>query len=78
MLSSAKPGMETKISLKEFERLVGYCFGNTRFSAFQLKAVFLLHALDLHKGIDKSFIPLRDFKDLYYPGRLWKTDFHQT
>jgi hypothetical protein len=26
-------------------------------------------------GADKAFMPLRDFKDRFYPGRTWKGDF---
>lgn len=26
-------------------------------------------------GVDRAYIPLRDFKDRFYPGRKWKADF---
>lgn len=26
-------------------------------------------------GIEKAYIPLREFKDRFYPGRKWKADF---
>jgi len=26
-------------------------------------------------GADKAYMPLRDFKDRFYPGRTWKGDF---
>ena len=26
-------------------------------------------------GVERAYIPLRDFKDRFYPGRKWQADF---
>jgi len=28
-------------------------------------------------GVDRAYIPLRDFKDRFYPGRKWKANFSE-
>lgn len=75
MIANQKPGYETKIMLKDFERAVLAATGTTSFSAFQIKSVFMLQAINTDFGPDKAYIPLRDFKDLFYPSRPWKADF---
>ena len=77
MLSTPSPNNESKIFLKDFEKACLAAFSISKFSSFQLKAVFLLHAQDQHRGVELSFISLRDFKDLYYPHRAWKGDYRQ-
>lgn len=74
MLSTVRPGNETKILFKDFEKAV-VVSGQLNYSAFQLKSVFNLHCENKQEGIDKSFITLRDFKDLFYPHKPWKGDF---
>ena len=33
------------------------------------------HSVGNELGAERAFIPLRDFKDRFYPGRKWKADF---
>ena len=50
-------------------------FGGIKFSVFQIRSVFLQNSVGNEHGIEKAYIPLRDFKDRFYPGRKWKADF---
>lgn len=75
MLSTVRPGSETKIMFKDFERAVSVSAGTGHYSAFQLKTVFQVYSENQDQGIDKAFISLRDFKDLFYPHRAWQGDY---
>ena len=37
--------------------------------------MFLQNSVGNEHGIEKAYIPLREFKDRFYPGRKWKADF---
>jgi len=76
MIATTRPGTETKINLKDFEKAVIASCSSGQFSAFQIKSVFMMQAKDPEFGPDRAYIPLRDFKDLFYPARGWKGDFN--
>lgn len=64
-----------KVTLKDLEKAVNHACGPGQFSTFQIKSVFCLYATNIKSGVDKAFIPIRDFKELFYPSQLWKTDY---
>ena len=74
-MGMAKPGSDAKVYLSDFNRAILSLFGGAKFSNFQIKSVFLQHSIGNELGADRAFIPLRDFKDRFYPGRKWKADF---
>ena len=75
IFNTPSPSFGSKIFLKDFEKALMNCFSERHFSSFQIKQVFGMHAQDTQRGVDSGFISLRDFKDLYYPHRPWKSDF---
>ena len=77
MFQDSKSSLQVKVTLKDLEKAVIHCCGRTKFSTFQIKSVFSNYAHDLKEGIEKAFIPIRDFKELFYPSQLWKTDYLQ-
>lgn len=76
-MAQAKPGSETKIMLRDFERAVFSATGGD-LSAFQIRQVFMLQAVNTEQGPDKAHISLRDFKDLYFPARPWQPQYVMT
>ena len=76
-MAQVKPGSETKIMLRDFERAVFSATGGD-LSAFQIRQVFMLQAVNTEQGPDKAHISLRDFKDLYFPARPWQPQYVMT
>ena len=76
-MAQAKPGSETKIMLRDFERAVFSATGGN-LSAFQIRQVFMLQAVNTEQGPDKAHISLRDFKDLFFPARPWQPQYVMT
>ena len=74
-MGMAKPGSDAKVYLADFNRAVLSLFGGAKFSNFQIRSVFLQHSIGNELGAERAFIPLKDFKDRFYPGRKWKADF---
>ena len=77
LMASPKPGSETKIMLRDFERAVFSATGGD-LSAFQIRQVFMLQAVNTEFGPEKAYISLRDFKDLFYPARPWQPQYVMT
>ncbi len=63
--------------LGDFERAVVDCFGTQKFSAFQIRQVFILHAT-MPGLIENAFIPVQVFKHQFYPGNLWKPEYNKS
>ena len=63
--------------LTDFERAVVDCFGNQKFSGFQIRQVFLLHAI-MQGLVENAFIPVHVFKHHFYPGNLWKPEYNKS
>jgi len=76
-MAQVKPGSETKIMLRDFERAVFSATGGD-LSAFQIRQVFMLQAVNTEQGPDKAHISLRDFKDLFFPARPWQPQYVMT
>ena len=77
MFQDSKTTMQARVTLKELEKAVIFCCGRSKFSTFQIKSVFLIHAENQKAGVEQAFIPIREFKELFYPSQLWTTDYHQ-
>lgn len=79
IMGNAKHGMEGLITYADFNRAVVFYCGHAKYSSFQIKFVFQ-HKAVYEPGIDKSevdkgYIPILKFKDLFYPGRVWRPEY---
>jgi hypothetical protein len=68
-----RKGQEGKILYKDFEIVVKGCFDAGTFSSFQLQKVFKKISIG-NVDFEKDYIPARDFKDAFYPGRPWNRE----
>lgn len=79
-----KPGEESKIRYDEFARLVQNTYQKKNesvpFSQTQLQNVFrnFVRGSGMSESVDEMYIPLKDFKDIFYPGRPTDKDYHRS
>ena len=73
-----KPGNETRITFEDFFKAVSQICGANKFSRHSIRSVFKNQAVGVEKAdpetLKGAYIPARDFKDKFYPGRIWKPD----
>ena len=71
-------GANDKVTLIDFTKAVQRYCGPSRFSSYQIKFVFQMDAKNIGEGpdaLDRAYIPIRDFKDRFYPGRPWAAEY---
>ena len=75
-MGTATPGGEGKVMFEDFFKAVIHFCGNDRFSSFQVKWVFkeIARFLPGSDNIDKAYIPINAFKDMFYPGKVVQSD----
>ena len=71
-----------RVTFNDFAKVVLHYCGNQRFSGYQIKFCFKEIATNLETAdkvtLEGAYIPLKAFKDRFYPGRAWAPKYEDS